>query len=62
MSNINYQIVLFKNNKKKKIIKSFVTLDNAKIFYNKKINEPNNNEFYNIRPRHRFFSNEKYLL
>jgi hypothetical protein len=39
MSNINYQIVLFKNNKKKKIIKSFVTLDNAKIFYNKKINE-----------------------
>jgi hypothetical protein len=39
MSNINYQIVLFKNNKKKKIIKSFVTLDKAKIFYNKKINE-----------------------
>ena len=39
MNNMNYQIVLFKNNKKKKIIKSFITLDKAKNFYNKKIDE-----------------------
>jgi hypothetical protein len=36
---MNYEIVLFKNKEKKKIIKKFITLDRAKAFYNKLIKE-----------------------
>jgi hypothetical protein len=36
---MNYIIVLFKNKKRKKIINRFVTLDRAKDYFNKKINE-----------------------
>ena len=37
----NYLVVLFKNKKRKRIIKKFVTLSKAKSFYNKKIQESN---------------------
>jgi hypothetical protein len=37
----NYLVVLFKNKKRKRIIKKFVTLSKAKYFYNKKIQESN---------------------
>lgn len=36
---MNYEIVLFKNKEKKKIIKKFITLDRAKTVYNKLIKE-----------------------
>ena len=36
---MNYFVILFKNNKKKKILKSFVTENKAKEFYNKKLKE-----------------------
>ena len=36
---MNYFVILFKNNKKKKILKSFVTENKAKEFYDKKIKE-----------------------
>jgi len=35
----NYLIVLFKNKKRKRIIKKFVTLSRAKLFFNKLMNE-----------------------
>jgi hypothetical protein len=35
----NYLVVLFKNKKRKRIIKKFVTLSKAKSFYNKKLKE-----------------------
>jgi hypothetical protein len=35
----NYLVVLFKNKKRKRIIKKFVTLSRAKSFYNKKLKE-----------------------
>ena len=37
----NFQVILFKNNKKKKIFKSFVTKKKAEEFFNKKIKESN---------------------
>ncbi len=37
----NYVVVLFKNKKKKKIIKKFITFSRAKQFYNKLIEESN---------------------
>lgn len=37
----NYLVVLFKNKKRKRIIKKFVTLSKAKSFYNKKLQESN---------------------
>lgn len=37
----NYLVVLFKNKKRKRIIKKFVTLSRAKEFYRSKINESN---------------------
>jgi hypothetical protein len=37
----NYLVVLFKNKLKKKIIKKFVTLKKAKLFYDKKMSESN---------------------
>jgi hypothetical protein len=39
MNNFNFQVILFKNNKKKKILKSFITEKRANEFYNKKIDE-----------------------
>lgn len=36
---VNYMVVLFKNKKRKRIIKKFVTFSKAKSFYNKKIKE-----------------------
>jgi len=36
---MNYFVILFKNNKKKKILKSFITENKAKEFYNKKLSE-----------------------
>ena len=42
---MNYLIVLFKNKKRKKIINKFVTLDRARAFYNKKIDESKFVEF-----------------
>ena len=36
---MKYLIVLFKNKERKKIIKKFKTLDRAKMFFEKKINE-----------------------
>lgn len=39
MSNFNFLVVLFKNNKKKKIINKFVTYKNAKIFYENLLKE-----------------------
>jgi len=35
----NYLVVLFKNKKRKRIIKKFVTLSRAKLFFNKLMNE-----------------------
>lgn len=37
----NYLVVLFKNKKKKRIIKKFITFSKAKSFYDKKIKESN---------------------
>jgi len=37
----NYVVVLFKNKKKKKIIKKFITFSRAKQFYDKLIEESN---------------------
>ena len=34
---MNYLIVLFKNKERKKIINKFMTFDNAKAFYDKKM-------------------------
>ena len=36
---VNYMVVLFKNKKRKRIIKKFVTFSKAKSFYNKKLKE-----------------------
>ena len=38
----NYLVVLFKNKKKKKIIKKFITFSKAKFFYDKKMKESEN--------------------
>ena len=35
----NYIVVLFKNKKKKKIIKKFITFNRAKLFYDKLVSE-----------------------
>lgn len=42
---VNYLVVLFKNKKRKRIIKEFITLKKAKEFFNKKLSESNNVEF-----------------
>ena len=41
MNNFNFHIILFKNNKKKKIIKSFVTFDRCKKYYDNLIKKSN---------------------
>lgn len=41
----NYNIVLFKDKKKKRIIKKFVTLERAKDYFNKLLEESNNTFF-----------------
>lgn len=42
----NFQVILFKNNKKKKIFKSFVTKKKALEFFEKKMNESHDVKFY----------------
>ena len=37
----NFNIVLFKNNKKKKILKKFITIENARKYYKKLLKESN---------------------
>lgn len=39
MNNFNFQVILFKDNKKKKILKSFITEKKANDFYEKKLGE-----------------------
>lgn len=41
MNNFNFHIILFKNNKKKKIIKSFVTFDRCKKYYDNLLKKSN---------------------
>jgi hypothetical protein len=41
MTNFNFHIILFKNNKKKKIIKSFITFDRCKKYYDNLIKKSN---------------------
>ena len=36
MSNANFSVIIFKNNKKKKILKTFITEQKALEFYEKK--------------------------
>jgi len=45
---MNYFVILFKNNKKKKILKSFITENKAKEYYEKKITE-SSNVLFNVR-------------
>lgn len=39
---MNYSVILFKNNKKKKILKSFITENKAKEYYERKLTESSN--------------------
>lgn len=45
MNESNYYVILFKNNKKKKVIKSFITKNKALEFYKKEIKKSNECEY-----------------
>jgi len=45
MKESNFYVIIFKNNKKRKVLKTFITENNANEFFNKKIKESENVKF-----------------